>query len=72
MEAPQPYQCSCVPSSLLTILLKPLPSDQAAIADNADTWELQLLLAKLDQFAYKFASVLKKWFSSREIDLLHS
>lgn len=72
MGAPQLCQCSCAQWPLLTVLLEPLLSDQAAIANDADAWERQLLLAKLDQFAYKFASVLKKRFSSREIYFLHS
>lgn len=72
VRLPSPASAAVPSCALLTVLLEPLLSDPAAIADNADAWELQLLLAKLDQFAYKLASVLKKRFSSREIDFLHS
>lgn len=56
----------------LTIFLEPSFFDHASIADDADTWELEVLFAELNKVPQKFSFLMQERFSSREVDLLHT
>lgn len=56
----------------LTILLKPFFCDETAIADNADTGQLQSFLTITHQLPYKLSLLVDEWLSATEVDLFHA
>ena len=56
----------------LTIFPEPVFGDETSIRDDIDAGQFQFFLAVFGEFSNVFAAFMNKWFSTTEVQFLHT